>query len=119
MRRADEANVDGNRSCATNGHDLALLKHTKKSTLRREGQVADLIEEQGAPVGAADEAQAILAGSREGALQVAKQLAFDQRVRDRSAVHGQVRPRSPGQLVDRSREDLLAGAGLTFDQDRE
>src|SRR5207247_151961 len=60
----------------------------------------------------------ICAGKR--ALFVPEELRLDQRVRDRSAVHGDERLFAPGtQMMDRPSHELFAGAGLTLYENRQ
>src|SRR5882724_4758832 len=57
--------------------------------------------------------------SRRSAALVTEQLALDQRLGDRRTVDGDERTIPPvGQVVDRARDELLAGAALTIDQHR-
>ncbi len=85
-----------------------------------EVEVADLVEKQGAALGGADEAGKGVDRARESAAAVTEELALDQVARHRRAVvgdewtmfHAAVVVNDPG-------EDLLAGAGLASDQDRQ
>src|SRR5438876_9212573 len=59
-------------------------------------------------------------GSRERALFIAEELRLDQGVRDRAAVDGDKWHLASGaELMDRPSDELLAGAGLALDEDRE
>src|SRR5438876_11555305 len=59
-------------------------------------------------------------GSRERALFIAEELRLDQGVRARAAVDGDKWHLASGaELMDRPSDELLAGAGLAFDEDRE
>src|SRR5690606_23138635 len=87
--------------------------------LQRERHVADLVEEQGAAVGDLDLAGRLAHGARERALLEAEQLRLEQRLRDRGAVDRNERLlRARAQVVDRAREELLAGAALAEQQRR-
>ena len=68
--------------------DHPLLQEAQQLDLQRQRQVADLVEEQGAAVGDLDLAECRLGGAGEGALLVAEQLAFEQRLGNRGAVDG-------------------------------
>ena len=85
-----------------------------------EPDVANLVEEQGAAVGAADDAGERGVGAGEGALAVAEQLALEHVARNRGAVEGD--ERAVGAVrgaMDHAREHLLAGAGLAGEEDRQ
>ena len=91
----------------------ALLEHAQQLRLHRRRQLADLVEEERAAVRRLEAADAPLARAGEGAALVAEELALEQRLRDRGAVHddeGLVAARA--ELVDRARDELLAGAAL-------
>ena len=82
-------------------------------------QLADLVEEERAAVGLREEAAAGAVGAGEGALGVAEELALEQRLRDRGAVHRHEGLVAARRLrVDRAREHLLAGAALAREQHR-
>ena len=51
MRRGHDSNVDAHRALASHANHLAVLHDAKQSDLRREGELADLVEEQRAAVG--------------------------------------------------------------------
>jgi hypothetical protein len=55
--------------------------------------------------------------ARKGARLVAEKLAFDERGRQRGAVHGDEGARGAGrQVVQRARDEVLAGPGLADDE---
>ena len=88
--------------------------------LEVEADVADLVEEEGAARGGADDAgeRDLRAGER--ALAVAEQLALEHVARDRGAVERVERAvGAVGRAMDDAREHLLAGAGLAREQDRD
>ena len=60
----------------------------------------------------------MLLGAGEGPFAMAEQLGLDQRIGDRSAVHRHEWSWAGGDLVDRAGDDLLAGPGLSLQQDR-
>ena len=70
------------------GIDLAVLQGAQQLHLGVERQLADLVEEQRAPVGFEEFADAFLDGAGEGALLVAEQDALDQVLGDRAAIDG-------------------------------
>ena len=115
----DQAKVAADQARAADASKLALLQHAQELCLGLEGQVRDLVEEKGGAVRQLEDAHPPTVGAGEGAAFVAEELALEQRRRDGVAVHGDELPgRSVAQLVDESGDELLAGAGLTRDQDR-
>src|SRR5262249_6803737 len=102
----------------SNGGHFVFLEHAEQRRLRLEGQIADLVEQQGSLFGGSNEAQSILRRSREGALSIAEQLALDQRRPQRTAVDGHERPWSARHLVELAGHELLAGTRFAFDDDR-
>ena len=94
-----------------------LLQERQQLRLRRQPEIADLVEEQRPAVGDLDQAQLALAGVGEGAALVAEQLALDQGLRDRGAVELDERAARPRRaVVQHARDRLLAGAALAGDQ---
>ena len=69
-----------------------MLEHREELGLQLQREIADLVEEDRAPVGHLEEPLAGLLGVGEGALLVAEQLALDQRARQGRAVHVHERP---------------------------
>ena len=99
--------------------DLALLEHPQELALQRRRHLRDLVEEEGSVVGELEAARARRGGAGERALLVAEELALEERLGDRRAVEGdETRGGARTQVVDRARDDLLAGAALAGDQDR-
>ena len=99
--------------------DFALLEEAQQLGLEVEPDVADLVEEEGAAVGAADDAREGRVGAGEGAAAVAEQLALEHVARHRGAVERHERPAGAVRgAMDRAGEHLLAGAGFAGDEDR-
>ena len=118
--RGDDAHVDLDRDAAADRRVLALLEHAQQLRLRLHRHVADLVEEERAAVGLLEPAGAAGHRAGEGALLVAEELGLDQLARDRrqlTATNGPER-RAPV-VVQRAGHELLAGAGLARDHDRE
>ena len=63
---------------AADALELALLEDAEELGLGLQGQLADLVEEEGAAVGQLEAADPPGDGAGEGALLVAEQLALDQ-----------------------------------------
>ena len=93
--------------------ERALLQHAQQLDLRRRHHLGDFVEEQRAAVRELEHAGPAIVRAGEGALLVTEDLALEQRLRNRRAVDGDERERRPrAQLVDRLRDELLAGARL-------
>ena len=84
-----------------------------------EAGVADLVEEQRAAGRGAHDALIVVDGAGERAATMAEQLRIEHVLGRRRAVEGQKdRLGAGGEGVNRSGEDLFAGAGFARDQDR-
>ena len=99
--------------------ERAGLQHPQQLRLQLAGKVSDLVEEERAAGGDLEAADHSRHGAGEGAFLVAEQLALDQCGRQRRAVDRDERPRAaPAAVVERARDQLLAGSGLAQDQHR-
>ena len=86
--------------------------------MRAEAHVADFVKEQRTAVGLLKFADFVFRRTGKAALDVAKKLGFDQFLRDRRAVDfhkGALAPKTRG--MQRARNEFLACAALTIDQD--
>ena len=83
----DDAHVHLDRLLRADALDLALLQHPQHLGLGAQAHVADLVEEDRALVGQLELADLLLGRPGERALLVAEQLALDQLLGDRGAVH--------------------------------
>ena len=113
----DDPDVDLDRLRAAEPLDHAFLQHAEQLDLDFSRQLADLVEEERRLVGRFEAADLPRQRAGVGAALAAEQLAFDQRARNRGAAHPNhltLMPRA--ELVNRSREDLLAHAGLAEQQ---
>ena len=118
--RRDDAKVNLLLARAANAVNAPRLQSPQQFALQRQRQVADFVEEDGAAVGLLEGAGLGLVCAREGAFFMAKQLAFDQRLGDGTAIDRDQRLfGAQTQGVDRLRHQFLAGAGFTRDQNRE
>jgi hypothetical protein len=98
--------------------ELPLLEHAQELGLELGPQVADLVEIERTALGQLEASEPPLVGVGERAALVAEQLGLEQRGRDRRARDGDERLAGPAAVVvDRARDHLLAGAGLTPQQD--
>src|SRR5438128_2616044 len=117
FRRRQDSHVDRHRPHAAQPLDLALLQDAQQLRRKVEPQGADLVEEHGAPVGQLEAAELLRVGPREGALLVAEQLGFHQRLGDRGHVDGHERLTAAlAPRMDGPRDQLLARAALARDQ---
>ncbi len=97
--------------------ELQFLQHPQQLCLQLEGEVADLVEQQGAAARLLDAADLALLGSREGAALVAEQLGLQQVAGDRRTVHRHEGPAGPrGVMMDRVGDEFLARPALAQDQ---
>ncbi len=116
----DQPEVDVDRLAAAQPLEAALFEDAQDLGLRHQRQVADLVEEEGAAVGQLEPARLALVRAGEGALLVAEDLRFEQRVGQRGAVHRlELLGAAPRQLVDHPRHHFLAGAGRPEDEHRD
>src|SRR6185436_9336330 len=75
-------------------------------------------EEEGAAVGRFEGADPVRHGTRERAAHVPEELGLEQRLGDGGAVEGhERRTRARARVVERPRDELLAGATLARDAD--
>ena len=85
----------------TDPDDLTLLQDPQQPDLGLEGELADLVEEEGAAMGLLEDAGPVLDGAGEGPLRVAEEPCIDQVAGDRPAVQGEeARLGPPAGLVD-------------------
>ena len=97
--------------------DHALLQKAQQLDLQSERQIADFVEEERPAVGRLDLADGLFRRARERALFVPEELAFEQRFGNRRAVDRDEPVALPRrEIVQRAREQLLAGAGLAKNQ---
>ena len=115
--RGEHLDVDAARLERADAVDLSELEDAQQLGLDAERQIADLVEQQHAAVGGLEQAGAVFHRPREGAADVAEQLALEQRLDDRGTVHDDegLLPAAAGP-VQRARRQLLAGAGLAGDE---
>ena len=120
----DDADVNLLGRGATHGDNLAVLEDAEKLDLHGQGQLANLVEEDGAAVGLFEIALARTVGAGEGSLHMAEELALDGALGDGTAVDGDeaatlTHMLASAVLVDDAREDILAHAALAGDEDGE
>ena len=117
--RRDDADVHLDRFDAAEPHELPLLDHAQELGLRLERDVADLVEEDRALVGQLEEPLFRVDRPGERPFHVAEEVRLEEVGRQVARVHRDERPIGPrGILVERPRDELLAGAALAVDQNR-
>src|SRR5690242_9634320 len=117
--RSNDPNIDSRGANATHGLELTLLEDTQELRLKFNRHVSNFVEEQSATVRQREPADMGIDSSREGPAFVSEEFAFEQAGRHRRAVHlHQISVSAGAELVNRSRDDFLAGAGLSGDQHR-
>src|SRR5437764_5177126 len=115
----DQAHHDARRLHSSHPLELALLDGAEQLDLHLDGDLADLIEEEGAAVGELEAAGFALDRSGEGALLETEQLGLDQLAGNGGAVDLDERAvAAVGLLVQRGSDQLFSGAALALDQDR-
>src|SRR6202007_1259583 len=115
----DDAHVDPDVRRAADALEGALLEEAQQLDLQCRGDLADLVEEDGAAVGRLEQPFALALGVGESAALVAEELALEEGLRQRAA--GDVLERPPGALamgVDLLRHQALAGPALAAEQHR-
>lgn len=115
----DDADVDGLFTVGADGEDAFFLDDAEELGLEVQGQFGDLVEEDGALVGAAEVAGAAFGGAGEGPADVAEKFGFSERAGDGGTVD-----RDEGELgafgievMDGFGDELFAGAGFAVDED--
>ena len=117
MGRRDQAHIDPPGLGAADPLKAAVLNHSQQLDLRRQGNVADFVEEQSALIGQLKAPLARGYGPGVGPLLVAEKLVFDQAFRQGAAVDFDEGVFPPAALlVDGLCHLALARAGLAGDQ---
>src|SRR3954451_8208063 len=97
--------------------NLAALKEPEEHRLHAEAHLSDFVKKDGAVGGHFEQAPPILVGAGEAAADVAKELRFEQRLGDASAVQGHHRLLTTGTaLMNEVCDDLLPDAGLSSNE---
>src|SRR5262249_25982290 len=110
VRGGEQAHVGLNRLIPAQPLETLLLQRAQELALGERGHVTDLIEEQCSTGALLELADALPVSASERAFLVAKQLAFEEMLRDRRAIDSEKRPcRALAMLVDCPRYQLLAG----------
>src|SRR5262249_16723974 len=119
VRRRDDADVDRLLGAPAEPPELPLLQHAEQLHLRGRRHLADLIEEERAAIGELEAALPPIGRAGERAFLVAEDLALEKRLGNRGAVDRHERKRGArAELMNRLRDELLAGARFAGDQPR-
>src|SRR5262249_8993759 len=115
----DDARVHASRVLLADPLDASLLRGPGQLRLQVGRDLADLVEEQRSTIGKLEASHAVLRRSREGALDVAEELALEQLAGDGRAIDlDQASAAAATSVVDGLGHRLLSGAALAHDQDR-
>ena len=115
----NDAHVDLGRVRVADALELALLQHAQQLHLHARAHRPDFVEEQRALVRLLEPSLPRADGAGKRAAHVAEQLGLEQRLGNRAAVERDEPLRAPRAVVmNRARDDFLAGAGFAGDQDR-
>src|SRR5581483_261893 len=117
--RAYQPHVNPNRPHAADSFELALLERAQELGLKRGRRVADFIEEERAAMSLFETALMFAHRPGERAFLVSEQFGFDQRLRECRTVHlheGSVLAGT--KIVNRPRDQLLAGAAFSAQENR-
>src|SRR4029077_16285897 len=115
---SNHANIDSRCTRAAHGLKLALLEHAEQLGLKLQWHVSHFLEEQRPTIRQRKAADMRIDGAGKGATFVSEQLAFEKAGGHRRAVHLDLISVSAGaELVYGPRNDFLAGAGLSGNQD--
>ena len=115
--RDRRARSTSDRPVAADPHHLPFFEHAKQLGLRRQRQLSDLVEKQRSAGRVLERALAQAIGAGKRAALVAEQLALDQLLGQRGAVHrDQRRLRARSSPMQLARDQFLARAALPDDQ---
>ena len=117
VRAGQKSRIDLHRQGLAHGHDFVLLEHAEELGLQGEGKLADFVEKNRSAIGRPEHAQHRLLGAREGAANVAEELAFEKTLADTRAVDRDKGPVGPLTLGKKPPgNQLLARTAFTFNQ---
>jgi hypothetical protein len=118
--RRNQSHVDACVLVVTDAPKFLRLEDTQQLDLKSQRHLPDLVEEQRARMCLRKQTLAILGGVSKRSSDMPKQLVLEQVLGNRGAVHDDERRLvAMRQRVQRSRHQLLAGAALTGDRNRD
>ena len=119
MGGRDDAQINLDRARTSDSLDLAFLQRPQEFHLLRQRKLGHLVEKQSAAVRPFESSLVRTRRAGERALFVAKQIALDQVLRQRTTVYRDERAAPPRRArVESSGEELLAGPRLAAQQHR-
>src|SRR6266508_957958 len=119
IRGRNQPHVHLDLAGAPDAAQRAVLQYPQKLDLKLRAHLGDLVQEESSAHRLLEVPDPPLIGSGKRAALVPEELTLDQGRRDGAAVEGdEGLPASPREPVDRSRGDLLAGAGGPGDENR-
>src|SRR5690606_38937761 len=113
-----EARVEAALAARAHGPHDALLQRAQELRLHVELELADLVEEERPAVRLDEEPLAVALRVGEGATHVSEELALEEVRRHRGAVDRDTSTAAPTAVVDRARDELLAGPALAGNEHR-
>jgi hypothetical protein len=117
VSRGDQTYVDAMRAPAPEPFEFLFLQNAEELRLQRERYVTDFIEEQGSFVSQVEAADFLRDRSGKSSPFVAKKLTLKQVERDCGTVELDQRVTAAGaRIVDRMRDEFLASAGLSLNE---
>src|SRR5690606_30866413 len=117
IRRGDDPRGNRHGPAAAEPHHLTVFEHPQQLGLRRQRQLADLVEEERAVAGVFERAPPQAIGAGERATLVAEELALDELLRQRGTIdRDERRLRAWAQAVQLARHELFARSALARDE---
>jgi hypothetical protein len=117
VSRGYQTHVDAMRAPAPEPFEFLFLQNAEEFGLQRERYVSDFIEEQGSFISQVEAADFLRDRSGKGSPFVAKKLTLEQIERDCGAVELDQRVTAARAcIVDRMRDEFLASAGLSLNE---
>ncbi len=119
VRGADKADVHVPWFGVSDTGDCPVLKDPQKLCLKMQGNIPDLVQEQGSALGHLDLTDLVSVSVRKGPLDVAEELALEKRLRNRTCVHADHQAVTTlGMIVYLSGQKVFAGSVLSCDEHR-
>src|SRR4029079_4269383 len=113
----DDAHVHSSRMLVADALKLALLQDSQQLRLKVQRNFANFIQEKRSAIGKLKSAGAVANRPCKRTPDVSKELAFEEFLWNRSAVHANERlPRPPTALRNGTRNQFLAGTRFALDQ---
>ena len=115
----DHPHIDLHPFVAAHAANFFFLQHAQQLGLHLGGQLANLIQEDGAAIGCLKQAFVALDGPGKSAFLIPEELALNERGDQGAAIHGHERPAGQrAAKVNGARHQFFAGAAFAGDQHR-